>query len=274
MKVNVVSDNRSWILKRMARESIQHPDIDGHVGSKVDPTADINYFVNYAMLKKVPTKIICSFTHHDEKFMQEWKRAERASDAAVFMAHRYKPAVELSEFIPPAGLDFKQDDFTIGIVGAQYTNGRKGEDRIQKIVEALSDLPIKWHFFGGNWHIVKTLREMDTQHSFQMTEWKSDKQAVEFYKSIDLYFTASYLEGGPVPALEAAKVGTPMLTFDIGNNELWGEFAHMVSNVDQAIEHIAELVRIHENRRELCNYNWKLFSDKHYALFKQVLNEK
>lgn len=274
MKVNVISDNRSWILKRMATESINHPDIEGVVSRKVDPTADINYFVNYALFKPVATPVACYFTHFEDKFASEWKRAERACSGAVFMAHRYKPNCKLSVFIPPTGLDYQHEDFTIGIVGAQYTNGRKGEDRILEIANALKDLPICWHFHGGNWHILKDLREIDSNHSFKTTEWKSDKDSIEFYKNINLYFTAAKLEGGPVPALEAAKVGCEMLTFDVGNTELWGEFSNIVTSVDEAISFIRAKVELHEKRRKLCEYNWQAFSDRHYELFMRMLNEK
>jgi hypothetical protein len=271
MKVNVVTDNRSWILKRMADESINHPEIEGTVGSKVDPTADINYFVNYNLYEPVGTKTVASFTHHDDNFIDTWNRAERRIDAAVYMAERYKPNHRLTAFIPPAGLEFQHDIFTIGICGTEYTNGRKGGDRILKMAEALKDLPIKWHFYGGNWQILKKLRVMDTQNKFVLTDWAGDKDSINFYKTINLYLCAAYLEGGPVPALEAAKVGASMLCFDVGNTELWGEFATIVELTSEAIEHIRKLVLIHERRRNLCNYNWAEFSRRHYELFQQVL---
>lgn len=274
MRVNVVSDNRSWILKRMAKESINHPGIEGKLSSRIDPDADINYFVNYNLYVPCPTKTVASFTHPNEVFAKQWKRAERSINGAVYMAERYKPETKLSAFIPPAGLDFQHGDFTIGIVGAQYTDGHKGDDRIKQIVEALSNLRICWHFYGGNWHIIKELQEIAPSHVFKQTDWKSDEDSVNFYQEIDLYFTAAYIEGGPVPALEAAKVGAPMLTFDVGNKELWGEFADIVTSVDEAIKIIRDKVYLHERRRLLCEYNWQAFSNRHYEFFNVVLNGK
>ena len=274
MKVHVVTDNRSWILKRMSIEAVAHPDIIGTVGRKVDPSADINYFVNYGLIQPVNTKVVSYFTHHDPKFESEWKRAERASHGAVFMAHRYKPEHALTAFIPPTGLDYKHEDFTIGIVGTQYTNGRKGEDRILQIVKALRDLPIRWQFFGGNWHVVKDLKAIDSKHIFEMIEWQSDKQAIDFYSSIDLYFSAAYVEGGAVPSLEAAKIGVDMLTFDTGNTELWGEFATIVTSVEQAVAEIETKVRKHEQRKKLCLWDWQKYRDLHYDFFTKVLNGK
>lgn len=48
-------------------------------------------------------------------------------------------------------------------------------------------------------------------------EMKSSEEMVEYYNSLDFYVCASWHEGTPNPALEAASCGVPVITTHVGN---------------------------------------------------------
>jgi hypothetical protein len=285
MKVNILTDSRSWILRRMSEEILKHPDINGQISKTTDPSADVNMFVNYYLYSPVGTKTVAYFTHHDPRYMDRWHTAEKACDGGVYMADRYKPNMKLTCQIPPAGLDVAPTPFTIGIVGSQYSDGRKGEDRILEIARYLKEHSIKWSFFGGNWKILDALKAISDKFIVSKKEWKSDKQAIDYYKSLDTMLIASYLEGGPVPAMEAVKLGVKTIVLDdVGNNELWGNFWNIgivdkikddndITNTTNACLLIDSLIRRKEKTNFFIDtYTWKNFTLQHYSFFERILN--
>lgn len=290
MKVNILTDTRSWILRRMSEEVLKHPDINGQISKQPDPNADINFFVNYYLYKPVGTKTVAYFTHHDSRYMKQWHDAQRACDGGIYMAKKYTPDMKLTQQIPPAGLDISPTPFTIGIVGSQYSDGRKGEDRILEIARGLKDYNIKWSFFGGNWKILDELKSIGKDFIVSKKEWKSDRQAIEYYKSLNVMLITSYLEGGPVPAMEAAKLGVrTFILDDIGNSEIWGGFGNMnildsvrfvaydgseLTSAQKVIAIFDDMITSHEKINYFREtYTWQNFTLQHYSFFEKVLND-
>jgi spore maturation protein CgeB len=68
--------------------------------------------------------------------------------------------------------------------------------------------------------IVPAIEKMDgvvLETAAREEKWRTQKEMVEFYHSLDAYICASWTEGTPNPALEAASCGLPIVTTRVGN---------------------------------------------------------
>lgn len=63
MKLNIITEQDSWIFRRMAEEIIRN--CGGTIDIEPDPTADVNFFINYGFYEPVDTKTAAWFTHPD-----------------------------------------------------------------------------------------------------------------------------------------------------------------------------------------------------------------
>lgn len=269
MFVNVVTEEGSWILKRIAEESIKYCP-ESKISNHIDTKYQINYFVNYALYKPSKTKSVAYFTHFTEACGDKWREAEKGLDGAVYMAKRYTPRCKNSIQIPPPGLTYMPEKFRIGVVGRQYADGRKGEKDILSIAKKLISYPITWDFMGS-WPISQDIRNLSQNYDVVNSSWKSDYESIKYYKKLNVIISMATLEGGPVPLLEAAKIGTPIISTNIGNTEYWGEFADIVGNVEQATSLLRSKLNIHERRRKLASLSWERFSRQHFIFFKSLL---
>jgi len=250
----------------MAREAMQF--VHGDISTSPDPTADINYFMNYALVEPVDTKMGAYFTHQEERYMDSWRVAEQSCDFAGYMADRYRPDIDVAMKIFPPGLTpsnpIKDYRLKVGVVGRVYKSGRKGERHIVKIDVELRNA-IVWQFMGEGWTSVPLSAKMEQR------DFTNDQDAEVFYRSIDVLLSASELEGGSVPHLEAVKMGVPILTFDVGNSEVWGGNAIICHNTDEMIDVLRGMAEKKFRRYELQQKDWKWFGREHAKLFSRVL---
>lgn len=266
MKVHIVTEPGSWILSRMSKEVSRA--IDASVGESVDPEAYINYFVNYALFQRTETISIGYFTHFDPKFEREWKEAENSLDAAVYMADQYRPKTKIRRKIFPSGLDVKLDTrkLIVGVSGRVYEgNRRKGENEIVAIDKKIGG-DICWKFMGSGWD------QIGIENEYSIKDWKSDDDARDFYRSIDVLLCMATLEGGPVPNIEAVKCGKPLISKKVGNYELWGDLACLVRSHRQASEELKKMIQRKKARYDLCEKNWDWFGVEHKKFFKEVFH--
>jgi len=264
MKVHIVTEG-GWILRRIADELKDN--LGWSISSEIDPKADINYFVNYALLKeKCPTDVVAFFTHRDPGLIKEWKRAENLCNVAVYMCDQHSPDMDFSLKLPVTGSDYKiGEEFIIGISGRPYKDGRKGDEIYKRLDLRLnSSLPITWKVMGNGWEEIFTKRPLET------IEWKSDEEAIEFYKSLDVLLTLSNLEGGPVCNFEAMKLGVPIISTPVGGVEFWGKHATIVNGTGDAMEALLEMIHSKEERIQLSEMNWEWFANEHEKFFKEL----
>lgn len=271
MKVNVVTQDTSWILKRIAEESIKYLD-DATITDTFDLKADINFFVNYAMVNQrvigLDTINVAYFTHKDPKFAKEWERAEKVCKAGVYMAERYKPNVPITKKIYPTGLDkLTHEKLIIGVAGRVYDRGRKGEDLLREIDKCFPD-GIEWRFLGRGWD------SLPWHNDFELVQWESDEKSIEFYQNLDLFICASKKEGGPIPIMEAIKCGVPIISTDVGNREEWEDYVHIVDGLPQMGLIVDKYIARKECQYKLSLRNWDWFAQEHKLLFEQLYNDR
>lgn len=266
MKVNVVTEKGSWILKRIAEESVKLIS-KGYVVREPDPSADINYYVNYALFQDVPTIKVSYFTHHEAKFERSWKLAEQNSDACIYVADMYKPNNPNCYKIFPAGLEYPVDkELKVGVAGRIYEDGRKGEQDIKRLMLIPG---IKWFSLGDDsWKVLG--------NKINISVWRSDRQAIRWYRNLDVLICMSKKEGGPVPILEAIKCGVPnIVSTRVGNFEEWNGYhgTHIVQDVVEARNILLMLKEQHDFRYKLSQKTWDWLAREHLSLFKALVNK-
>lgn len=254
--INIVTEQGSWILKRMANELASHN--GWKVSTLTDPKSN-NYYMNYALaVGSIPCNGFKAgyFTHKEPDKLSEWQEAERVCKYGIYMANRYKPNCEKTAKIFPTGLHNTTRPLTVGFVGRLYSSGRKGEAEIKRVIEASNDLlqGIRFKALGNDsWNKLGVKWE----------EWQSDEQARNWYNSIDVLYVASRLEGGPVPVMEAVKLGKDVIVGDIGNIEEWKELVYIGNSEIERVKHLYSLWHKRKRRIDLCNKDWKWFADEH-----------
>lgn len=265
MNVRIITKG-GWILQRIAKEVAKQT--NAKISDKSDLNADINYFVNYALLTKKTPNAVAYFTHQEGKLMKVWKRAESLCKGAVYIADRYTPNVRHTKKIYPTGFDYSAVEpvLKVGVVGRIYPSGRKGEDDVLKIDKAFSVGDIEWHFMGSGWD------NFEYKNKATFTDWQSDQQAIKFYKNIDVLLCTSKIEGGPIPVLEAIKVGTFVISYDVGNVEEWGTACDVaiVGDFSKMIYMLKALGARKLRRHSLCQRTWEDFGKRHLRFFKQL----
>ncbi len=132
--VHIVLADRGWILERCAYEISSRFDYVS-VGDKPDPTALINYYVNYhAFQGKQPGINIGFFTHIEPTEANIFFNTASQLDASVCMSSIYADELEKAGIkniyliTPGVDLDIFKPVVRIGVVGRTYKSGRKGKD--------------------------------------------------------------------------------------------------------------------------------------------------
>jgi glycosyltransferase involved in cell wall biosynthesis len=197
MKVNIVTERESqrWSLLYDAENLARH--IDGAtVGDKVDPTAHVNMFVNYALYVPVNTVRTAMFTHHEERYAARWDEAAEGCHWCFAMcrkAYEMLPNRKASvmRFWPHPQFH-RQRPLVIGICGRDYRGGRKRMGWVDSI-RLIPGVVVK--VTGGDY------------------KWE---ELPEYYDSLDYLVVISGNEGGPKPVIEAIARGVPVIAPDVG----------------------------------------------------------
>lgn len=259
-KVNIITENGSWILRRIAQELSSI----GTVSTKPIEGFDIYYFVNYALARKFGKQNginVGFFTHKDEEYIDNWIESEKICDIGVYMADRYKPECKITAKIYPTGLDYigLNPRLKVGLAGRIYKNGRKGDDWIADLVKIKG---LEWYALGDDsWEKLGDIKSM---------KWQSDKQAKMFYEFIDVLVCASTLEGGPVPIVEAIKCGTPVISRACGNYEIWSKNTAIVKTQKEMRVELERMRDAKLERYDLTCKDWNWFRNEHIRLFNNV----
>lgn len=195
MRVHVVRPTDGWALQRLA-ESIDLP--GGSVGAVPDPTADVNFYVNY-YLWEGPSRScdVALFTHRhgddDPELRDRFDAVARGVDACVAMCGR------TARHLPPkptliwhgaADPIFRRPPLVLGVVARP--SARKRLDWVPEIERRFR---VEVRATGGALPFAAL---------------------PEFYRTLDYLLVLADNEGGPIPVQEALAMGTPVIAPDVG----------------------------------------------------------
>lgn len=264
-RVHIKIADRGWILEKCAREIAARADNVSY-GIDPDPSADLQYYINYsARSRRVNATEVAFFTHSENDANARRRYFDAANDVehCVCMSERYAreliesgvPEAKVTTIAPGVDLEEFQPKIRIGVVGRTYHTGRKGEALVAQVM----DVPgIEWRFTGSGW-------------PGQSVHVPSGAMA-DFYNDLDYVLVPSLYEGGPMSVLEGLACGVPIISSDVG----WAsEYPHIPfenGNAQSLRQVLTTLVAEREALREtVLDRTWERWADEHLKLFERLL---
>jgi glycosyltransferase involved in cell wall biosynthesis len=249
-------------LQRLAQELERRLDYVS-VGPLSDPSAPIQYYLNYAEYDRRTSPLEFAFFTHieesDEGLVRRFFEVAANVDVAVCLSQKYAAVLRAHDvknvFVVHAGVDLEHfaPRIKIGVVGRTYDSGRKGEALLEQVL----DLPgIDWHFTGEGWP--------------GKTHFLAASDMPNFYRDMDFILVSSLYEGGPMCVVEALACGTPVIASPVG----WvPEFPHIEFSTGDAMDLRRVLQKLVERkwklRESVQELTWDNFAQKHDRLFRQ-----
>lgn len=199
MQIHIVTEKKSqrWILRPWS-EALARELPNASVGTNIDPSAEVNIFINYALYKPAQGITAAVFTHREHQgplraFFDnvaqqvDWCFAQCLITAALL-------PVGKTTILPlyPDPMFYKDPSLVLGVVGRPYKSGRKRMEWIEDL-EQIQGVEV-W-VAGGK----VSLEDMPT-----------------FYDSVDYLVILADNEGGPQPVLEALARGKPVIAPNVG----------------------------------------------------------
>ena len=254
--------DRGWILEKLAREIAVRSDLISF-STEPDPSADLQYYINYSCRRRRVGPVEIAFFTHSERDEAARKRYfDIAADVehSVCMSKRYAdelgeagitdvttitPGVDLEAFVPKV---------RIGVIGRTYHTGRKGESLVADVM----DVPgIDWRFTGQGWP--------------GKSVFVDDAKMPDFYNDLDYVLIPALYEGGPMSVLEGLACGVPIIASDVG----WvNEYPHIPfeNGNSQSLRDV--LTRLVDERLKLRtsveHRTWAAWGDAHLEMFDKV----
>ncbi len=262
--VNLV--DRGWILERMGRELERHLDYVT-VGDSPDPSAALNYHINYHAFTKKNNLDAALFTHVEESVPSARDRffdVARSVDVCVCMSKKYHLVLtesgvrDVVTIMPGTELERFTPSLRIGVAGRTYHTGRKGESLVAK---AMAIPGTEWYFAGEGWPQGGTVFSSD--------------RLPEFYRIIDVLLVPALYEGGPMPVLEALASGKPVIAPPVGFVPQFPHIEYQAGNFEELRNRIEEFLRQRlELRASVEERTWKAWAMEHHLLFSRLLPQR
>lgn len=213
----------------------------------------------------------------------EWRRLMLAMGVPAEVLRLIPHGIDLDFWQPQErNVDEK---FTIGIVAASYDNGRKGEKLLPRIFELLASLDIRLVIVGKGWAAtVRDLRSMGVD-----VEWR-EAVAIEtlrkIYQDCSVYLCASYVEGGPLPLLEAMAMGVTPVSTPVGlardilpGTQLGylypkGNALFAASIIKKLYQGQLDFIPQDKMRKTLQDYTWQQAAKKYEVFYRQIIAQQ
>lgn len=261
MKVNILTQDRGWILERYAKElekRLKYVTINDNSNKEYDLT----YFINYAIAKPVNSKKTAALFTHIEKAVPQLKekffQTAKEVDICISLCKKYEKIIKNinpNTFVISHGIDINiyKLTLTLGFVGRFYDyTDRKGKDLLKKI-EKLK--------------FVKVLYATGNIKNSELPE--------KFYNKIDYTIITSKYEGGPMCLIESLALGIKVIApSDVGMVLEFKKGIHRYRNSNyRSLK--KTLIKLYKKKMELYNQvskrTWDNFASKHDKIFKKYI---
>lgn len=264
-RTHITIADRGWILEKLAKEIAQRSDLVTY-STEPDPTADLQYYINYSCRRRRIGKVEIAFFTHSERDESARKRYfDIANDVehVVCMSKRYADELRdtgltnITTITPGVDLDAFTPKVRIGVIGRTYHTGRKGE----ALVADVMDVPgIEWRFTGKGWPGPST--------------FIPDDGMADFYNDLDYVLVPALYEGGPMSVLEGLACGVPIIASNVG----WvDEYPHIPFETGNSESLRAVLTKVVDDRLKLreavAHRTWSAWGEEHLEMFEKVARQ-
>jgi len=160
---------------------------------------------------------------------------------------------------------------TVGF--CNYYSMRKNPELIYSLILKMQD--VKFILIGQNWQNYPKFKELLEADNFTYYGDLDYSQYPDLYKQMDVFVSPSFLEGGPVPLLEAMLSNVVPVVSKTGFGPdiiRHGENGYVFDPHKDSIKHVIGLVRKAlllkgDVRKDVVNYSWEKYGEKIYQLY-------
>lgn len=253
-------------------------------GQAPDESADLNFHMPYHTMtgweRTGNSKHVIAYTHCNPPDLPRLMDACSKADAIVCMSFEGRRELvgrgvnpEKLHVIYSAADQFKFKKRTIGVVGFVQPNGRKREGILVDLAWQYDLSPFHFLIVGNGWGpTVNALRGMGV--SVEWLEFADDAEMRKIYSSIDALLVTGYVEGGPLPLIEALSAGVKVFSPSFGyaadlldNNGLYDSLESLTNLLDDFVK---ERVFYHQL---IQSWTWQDYTAEHALIFGRLLDE-
>lgn len=260
MKVNIIVQLDGWILEKLARrlEVLPYVKITG----EPDYSADINYYMSYALFTQKNKRDVVFFSHYEPKhntLTKKWEYCVQNQVIGVVMEEKYRnlllqQGLKKVNLIPPGvNIQYFKPKTVIGSAGKSFTNPhRKGEDILRYLISFMPNIEFR---LGGVGNDRTTYIDMRN-----------------FYYGLDAYFSPERY-GTSECVAEALACGVPVIARKYVELGKFKPPIYEYETVNDAVNIINKLHNEKMKRWELIgtHYNSKHWVSEHELLFNNLM---
>lgn len=253
-------------------------------GKNVDEDADLNYHIPWHTMvgyeKQGNSKHVIMYTHCNPPDAPRLIDACARADKIICMSFTGRDEL-LSMGIDPTKIwviyaaadQCQYRARVIGIAGWAQPNFRKRQSLLIDMAWKYDLSPYTFAIAGGGWeNTAQVLQNLGVAVTL-LNEIGHDKMT-EFYNVIDLFLVTGYVEGGPLPLLEAMASGVKVLSppFGYANDLLDQENTY--ENVDDLYQKIMDTFKDTMTLHSLARaWNWHDYAAENALVIGQLLGE-
>lgn len=250
---------------------------------KMGAEADLNIHIPFHTLageEYANGKHVIAYTHCNPGAVPELLTA--CSRADIVTAMSFTGRQELLNFgvdpkkiwvIPCAADGFTYRPRRILVVGYPQPNGRKRESILLDLAYQYDLSPYEFYLAGGGWdEMARKLGGMGIKG--EVVNPVDDNVLQDFYKSADLLLCTGYIEGGPLPLLEAMASGTRVLSPQFGyasdllsDEEIYTDVEDLMNKIEGLFSHSVY------NHQLVKSWTWEDYCAEYALIIGRLLGE-
>lgn len=278
MRIHVVNPYGSAAMSRMSGPLINDlPKLyEVTTSETVDASADLNIHVPFHTLCEDRDfgagKHIAVYTHCNPGAQVELYKACERADAVTAMSFTGRQEL-LNLGVDPkkiwviscAADNFRYRPRRVLIVGYPQPNGRKRESILLDLAFNNDLTPYEFILAGGGWDETATKLHMMGVKG-EVVEAVDDTKMATLYQTADVFVATGYLEGGPLPLLEAMASGLNVLSPRFGYANDYLSDAELYDGPDELMQKLSEMSALSIlNHQVIRSWSWQDYAAE-YAL--------
>jgi hypothetical protein len=249
---------------------------------KIDDDADVNFHMPWHTLvgqDKGDSKHVIAYTHCNPPDRAALADACERADLITCMS--YEGRRELVEMgVDPAKLwvvycsaDFQFRKRLIGIVGYSQPNGRKRESIIMDLAWQMDLTPFQFLFVGDGWDdFVQQLQSVGVAAGTVHAD--APQKLADIYNRLDVLLVTGYVEGGPLPLLEAMAAGVQVLSPRFGYAADLLDYEQIYDDLDGLKARLEEFTAGAIYRHKLARaWSWRDYAAEYALLLGRLTGE-
>lgn len=286
-RIHIVDPYRSAAMQRMTWPLLSELPLLYEVttSKEVDTAADLNLHVPWHTMTGLEDrgagKHVIMYTHCNPGAQAQLIDACERADVVTAMSFTGRrelvalgvdPAKIWTIYAAADGFKYKQR--TIGIVGYPQPNGRKRESLLLDLAWQYDLSAFQFLFLGLNWdELVEQLKSLGVSVAGTLHADTPEK-IVQSYQFIDVLLVTGYVEGGPLPLLEAMATGCKVLSPRFGYAADLLEEGNLYDGPADLMEKLKSMTAESIHHHQLARmWSWRDYAAEYALLFGRLLGE-